>query len=81
MVARVSLHGGYDGHVATALSDQPMTQPDGWRMIRRRAVAVGIMAPIGNHSGRPGSRLISPTAARLNATDGRPREPAHPQAL
>jgi site-specific recombinase XerD len=40
------------GHKATVLSDQPMTQPDAWRMIRRRAVAVGIMAPIGNHSFR-----------------------------
>jgi integrase len=40
------------GHVGTALSDQPMTQPDAWRMIRRRALAVGIMAPIGNHSFR-----------------------------
>jgi integrase len=29
-----------------------MTQPDAWRMIRRRAVTVGIMAPIGNHSFR-----------------------------
>jgi len=25
------------GHKGTALSDQPMTQPDAWRMIRRRA--------------------------------------------
>ena len=40
------------GHVGTALSEQPMTQPDAWRMIRRRAAAVGIMAPIGNHSFR-----------------------------
>jgi site-specific recombinase XerD len=40
------------GHMGTALSDQPMTQPDAWRMIRRRAAAVGIMAPIGNHSFR-----------------------------
>jgi site-specific recombinase XerD len=40
------------GHVATALSPQPMTQPDAWRMIRRRAVAAGTMAPIGNHSFR-----------------------------
>ena len=40
------------GHVATALSDQPMNQSDAWRMIRRRAVAVGIHAPIGNHSFR-----------------------------
>jgi integrase/recombinase XerD len=29
-----------------------MTQPDAWRMIRRRALAVGIMAPIGNHTFR-----------------------------
>jgi site-specific recombinase XerD len=40
------------GHTATALSEQPMRQPDAWRMIRRRAVAVGIHAPIGNHSFR-----------------------------
>ena len=40
------------GHAGTALSEQPMTQPDAWRMIRRRAVAAGIMAPIGNHSFR-----------------------------
>ena len=29
-----------------------MTQPDAWRMIRRRAAAAGIEAPIGNHSFR-----------------------------
>src|ERR1019366_6242697 len=40
------------GHAATALSDEPMTQPDAWRMMRRRAVVVGIHAPIGNHSFR-----------------------------
>jgi len=40
------------GHTATALSDQPMGQTDAWRMIRRRAAAAGIMAPIGNHSFR-----------------------------
>jgi integrase/recombinase XerD len=40
------------GHTATALSDQPMGQTDAWRMIRRRALAAGIMAPIGNHSFR-----------------------------
>jgi hypothetical protein len=27
-----------------------MTQPDGWRIISRRAVGVGIHASIGNHS-------------------------------
>ncbi|MGH7119531.1 MAG: tyrosine-type recombinase/integrase [Acetobacteraceae bacterium] len=40
------------GHKGTALSPQPMTQPDAWRMIRRRAAAAGIMAPIGNHTFR-----------------------------
>jgi len=34
------------------LSDQPMTQPDAYRMIRRRAAAVGIRTKIGNHSFR-----------------------------
>ena len=40
------------GHAGTVLSEHPMTQPDAWRMIRRRAVAAGIHAPIGNHSFR-----------------------------
>lgn len=39
-------------HTATVLTDQPMNQPDAWRMIRRRALAAGIMAPIGNHTFR-----------------------------
>src|SRR6202044_1590668 len=39
-------------HAATALTEQPMTQADAWRMIRRRAAAAGIMAPIGNHTFR-----------------------------
>jgi site-specific recombinase XerD len=40
------------GHTPMVLSGQPMTQPDAWRMIRRRAAAAGIHAPIGNHSFR-----------------------------
>jgi len=40
------------GHKGTELSEQLMAQPDAWRMIRRRAIAVGIAAPIGNHSFR-----------------------------
>jgi len=40
------------GHKGTVLADQPMGQPDAWRMIRRRAAAAGIAAPIGNHSFR-----------------------------
>ena len=39
-------------HNATILTDQPMTQADAWRMIRRRAAAAGIHAPIGNHTFR-----------------------------
>ena len=40
------------GHVATVLTDQSLDQAAAWRMIRRRAVAAGITAPIGNHSFR-----------------------------
>jgi integrase/recombinase XerD len=35
------------GHNGTMLSVNPMSQPDAWRMIRRRAAAAGIAAPIG----------------------------------
>ena len=31
-------------------ADQPMNQPDAWRMVRRRAAAAGIKAPIGCHT-------------------------------
>ncbi len=34
------------------LSDQPMTQTDAYRMVRRRATAVGIRTKVGNHSFR-----------------------------
>jgi site-specific recombinase XerD len=40
------------GHKADALSDRPMSQSDAWLMIRRRAKAAGIDAPIGNHTFR-----------------------------
>ena len=40
------------GHNATLLTDHPMDQSAAWTMIRRRAVAAGIHAPIGNHSFR-----------------------------
>jgi hypothetical protein len=40
-------------HSATVLTEQPMTAGrHAWRMIRRRAVAAGIHAPIGNHTFR-----------------------------
>jgi len=40
------------GHQGITLSDKPMSQTDAWRMVRKRALAAGIMAPIGNHSFR-----------------------------
>jgi site-specific recombinase XerD len=40
------------GRNATVLTGQPMVQADAWRMIRRRAVAAGIFAPIGSHTFR-----------------------------
>lgn len=39
-------------HNASMLTEQPMTQSDAWRMVRRRAAAAGIHEPIGNHSFR-----------------------------
>ena len=40
------------GHNGSVLSEQAMSQPDAWRMIRRRAAAAGIAAPIGCHTFR-----------------------------
>jgi site-specific recombinase XerD len=40
------------GHNSSALSDEPMSQPNAWRMTGRRAVAAGIAAPIGCHTFR-----------------------------
>ena len=39
-------------HAAHVLTEQPMSQADAWRMIRRRAAAAGILSPIGNHTFR-----------------------------
>jgi integrase len=41
-----------NGHRGVALADQAMLQSDAWRMIRKRAAAVGILASVGNHSFR-----------------------------
>ena len=40
------------GHKADGLTSKPMNQSAAWTMIRRRAAAAGIVAPIGNHSFR-----------------------------
>jgi integrase len=39
-------------HNGSTLSNKPMSQPDAWRMIRRRAAAAGIGAEIGCHTFR-----------------------------
>jgi integrase len=39
-------------HNADALSELAMNESDAWRMIRRRAAAAGITAPIGCHTFR-----------------------------
>ena len=40
------------GRRGITLAAKPMDQADAWCMVRRRALAAGIMAPIGNHSFR-----------------------------
>ena len=40
------------GHNGTVLTEQPMDQSAAWLMIRRRAVATGIRAPVGCHTFR-----------------------------
>jgi integrase/recombinase XerD len=40
------------GHNSNVLSDKPMSQPDAWRLIRRRAAAAGIAEAIGCHTFR-----------------------------
>ena len=57
------------GHNGMALVDAPMSQADAWRMIRRRAVAAGIHAPIGNHTFR--ATGITAYLSRLRVVDQR----------
>jgi integrase len=40
------------GDKGTVLSERPLSQPDAWRMIGRRAAAAGVAAPIGCHTFR-----------------------------
>ena len=40
------------GRRADVLSSRPMRQEDAWAMIRRRALAAGVLAPVGCHSFR-----------------------------
>ena len=62
------------GHNGSTLSDKPMSQPDAWRMIRRRARRPASPPKSATTpSGRPGSPPISPMAARLNTPRRWPR--------
>ena len=72
------------GHNASTLLEKPMAQADAWRMIRRRALAAGINAPIGNHSFRATgiTAYLANGGALEHAQEmGGAREPAHDQAL
>jgi hypothetical protein len=57
----------YAGTLSPASADR--IAHDVWRMIRRRAVADGIAAPIGNHTFRATPQRTSATAARLNTRE------------
>jgi hypothetical protein len=52
-----------------------MNQSDAWRIIRRRDVAAGIHAPIGNHTFRATAYLRR--HARKSGADGEPRLDTH----
>jgi hypothetical protein len=71
------------GHNGSALSDKPMSQPDAWRMIRRRAAAAGIAEAIGCHTFRATgiTAYLSNGGALEHTRNGCPREPANDQAL
>ena len=60
-----------------ALADTAMSQADAWRMIRRRAAAAGIHAPIGNHTFRAAGITAFSAIGRAGAcvVDGPAREP------
>ena len=66
---------GHDGNI---LSDEQMGQPDAWRMIRRRAKAAGVDAPIGNHTFRAtGITAYLSNGGALDHGNGSARESAH----
>jgi hypothetical protein len=71
------------GHNGSSLSNKPMSQPDAWRMIRRRAAAAGIAAEIGCHTFRATgiTAYLANGGALEHAGNGGAREPPHDQAL
>jgi integrase len=56
---------------AKVLTDRPLTQANAWLMIRRRAIAAGITAPIGCHTFR--ATGITAYLANGGALDATPR--------
>lgn len=58
-------------HSAKVLTDRPLTQANAWLMIRRRAIAAGITAPIGCHTFR--ATGITAYLANGGALDATPR--------
>ena len=77
-IAKASLFRTSPRHNATVLTEQPMTQADAWRMIRRRTAAASIMAPIGKitRSARPASPPLSVMAARSSTPNQWPHTKA-----
>jgi integrase len=68
------------GHNATVLTDEPMNQQAVWHMIRRRAAAAAITAPIGNHTFRAtGLTNFLKTAAHSKPARTCRRTQAHKQ--
>jgi len=66
------------GWKATILSAEPMAQADAWRMIRRRAQATGIKAPIGCHTFRAtGITAYLENGGTLEHAQAWPRTKAH----
>ena len=61
------------GHNATMLTEQPLNQSAAWFMVRRRAAAAGIAAPIGNHTFRATGITNFLETAQGMATHASPR--------
>jgi integrase len=72
------------GHNGSTLSYKAMSQPDAWRMIRRRATVAGIAAPISCHTFRATgiTAYLANGGALEHAQEMAAHEsPAHRQAL
>ena len=81
-IEKVTCSAQRPGIMRPCCSKKPIAQADAWRMIRRRAIAAGIYAPIGNHSfprdrhhgiSRQWRRMRTPAQPSLRS----PRRPGH----